>query len=103
MTTETKTYNGWSNYETWLVNLWLNNEESSQDFIEQLRSELNEIAPCFPAETNEGLFGSFIREYVEELRETWHESAASLWDDIINGALQQVDWREIARAYMEQE
>jgi hypothetical protein len=90
MTKETTTYNGWRNYETCLVNHWLNNKQSQQDFIEQLRSELNEIAPCFPAETNERLFGSFIREYVEEFLDGLNEWA-------------QVDWREIARAYMEED
>jgi len=25
----TKTYNNWTNYETWCVNLWLTNEEGT--------------------------------------------------------------------------
>jgi hypothetical protein len=99
MTTNNTTYNGWSNYETWLVNLWLTNEQSTQDFLEHRRSILsNGNNPH-----KEDLFASLIREYVEQERETWHESAASLWNDLINAALQQVDWREIARAYLEQD
>ena len=27
-TTKTETYNGWTNYETWNVALWINNEQS---------------------------------------------------------------------------
>ena len=29
------TYNGWSNRETWLASLWLNNEESSYELLTQ--------------------------------------------------------------------
>jgi len=27
-----KEYNGWTNYETWLVKLWIDNEQGSQDY-----------------------------------------------------------------------
>lgn len=27
MTTQDRTYNGWSTYETWLVNLWITNDQ----------------------------------------------------------------------------
>jgi hypothetical protein len=25
-------YSGWHNYETWVVNLWMNNERGQQDY-----------------------------------------------------------------------
>ncbi len=28
-----QTYNGWTNYETWNVVLWIENDESIQDYI----------------------------------------------------------------------
>ena len=41
-TTEAKTYNGWTNYETWVVQLWLDNDEAmvelQHELLEQARS-----------------------------------------------------------------
>lgn len=30
-----KEYNGWTNFETWNVNLWLDNEQSSQEYWQE--------------------------------------------------------------------
>lgn len=36
---ESTGYNGWSNYETWLVALWLNNDQASYNALEALKAE----------------------------------------------------------------
>ena len=36
---EVQTYNGWSNYETWLANLWLTNDESSYALLREAMSK----------------------------------------------------------------
>lgn len=35
---ETTGYNGWSNYETWLVSLWLNNDQASYNALVALKA-----------------------------------------------------------------
>lgn len=35
---ENEKYNGWTNYDTWLVVLWLNNDESNYRRLEHLKN-----------------------------------------------------------------
>ena len=39
MKMEDKKYNGWTNYETWLVNLWIDNDEAVQQNVKNLCSK----------------------------------------------------------------
>ena len=34
-----KEYNGWHNYETWLVKLWIDNEEGSYNYWREVAQE----------------------------------------------------------------
>jgi hypothetical protein len=43
MTTENK-YNGWSNYETWNVALWMDNDEGNYDYWNERTTEICEAA-----------------------------------------------------------
>jgi len=78
-----QSYNGWTNYETWLVNLWLTNEE----FTER---ELRTIA-------NNGERRDYRKEelksFVEDLVGAY--DGAGLKTDLINAALYMVNWYEI--------
>lgn len=37
---EDKKYNGWTNYETWNVALWLDNEEGSYNYWRETAQEI---------------------------------------------------------------
>ena len=85
-------FNGWANYETWAVNLWLDNDEDSYRYwsrmarawsgdeqaawrlADQLRGEVTEAAP---------------------------ELGNTLYADLMNAALSDVDWVEIAECMLE--
>lgn len=98
---EKPTYNGWSNYETWAVNLWLSNEEGSYHYWTDRTREL--IAEC----TDEDADRSALARLAEELKESIHESCAiekaNLAADLMNAALGEVDWCEIARSWIDDE
>ena len=42
-------YNGWKNRQTWLVNLWLNNEPSSQQALYDIANDAEELVDGSPA------------------------------------------------------
>lgn len=108
MSNEDKKYNGWTNYETWVVNLWLDNEEGSQRYWAEVAREAYENAKDTPS-ANARLTGrepftakeraSFIlRERLKSEIEEWNPLAedANMWTDLLNGALSAVNWQEIA-------
>jgi hypothetical protein len=90
-----RTYNGWRTYETWLVALWLDNDRSSYEYwreaarevaaeVENPQAAVLVLADRVKAEHSEG---AYIRM----------SSNADVYSDLINAALSEVDWEEIAR------
>jgi len=77
-------YNGWKNYETWLVGLWFS-DSYNEYFLEQFRD----------GDLTQTVTGDDVREYVESwVDETTPESGFVA--DLVNGAMREVDWRELA-------
>jgi hypothetical protein len=81
-------YNGWTNYETWCVNLWLTNERSSYDM-------LNEIVNGF----NPYDAATALKSWIED--ENPLADDANMFSDLINAALREVDWHAIVTAAKE--
>jgi hypothetical protein len=75
-------YNGWNNYETWCVNLWLTNEPDTES---GLRS-LSQMAASLYWRADR------LKDYVNEMAPI---DNASLFTDLLQASLQSVDWREI--------
>ena len=85
-----QTYNGWTNYETWCVKLWLDNEQSSSYAMDEMAAEFRDEEPY--------RLGQAISEYVYD---SLPDLGASMWADLLGSALDAVNWREIAEAYLE--
>ncbi len=110
-----KTYNGWSNYETWNVKLWLDNEQSSYSYWQEATREAIEEASEGGLSAYAKLTGTEIftpkerailtleRRLKEEIENDTPDLGASMWSDLLNAALSEVDWHEIATSMIEDE
>ena len=91
MTTTTDNYNGWRNYPTWNVALWLSNDENSEEHCRELaREALEESHPRYE-------LSSALRELIRGDE----PEDASLFSDLLGYALDSVDWYEIADSFLE--
>ena len=88
---EETTYNGWKNYPTWAVNLWLSNDEGTYNHVSET------IAEC-AGETRRVDAADWLRDFVRGNTEL---DEASMRSDLLGYALDQVDWLEIADAWLE--
>ena len=80
-----ETYNGWTNYETWLVALWIDNEEHSHHFWRDVARERDTVYE----------FASEMRETFETMAEN-KVGASDFWADMMGAALSEVDWHSVA-------
>jgi len=102
-------YNGWTNYETWAVALWIDNQECTQRYWrdEARRSWDESAARAFFTREESAAF------HLAERLKAEHEKcvadglfapaygSASVFHDLLNAALSEVNWREIAKHYIE--
>lgn len=86
--TLTAEYNGWTNRETWVVNLWLTNDEC---YYEELRSIIKNFDSDEQAEE--------IEQYAHWLIDI--SELASMTSDLLTASLGRVDWYRIIEANIE--
>ena len=95
----TDKYQGWANYETWCVNLWLTNEEGSYNEFRDLATEFEEDQIYE--------FGKEIRAHVEQEIDAMIQNSQGfdpykgMVSDMIHANLSSVDWEEIAKGFKE--
>jgi hypothetical protein len=91
-------YNGWTNYETWLVSLWSDNDETSYRRRKRLAQDTWNDAEADSVFTREERATIDLAESLQS--ETEHtnpmKNNASLWADLMGAALAEVNWYEIA-------
>ena len=91
-------YNGWTNWETWNVALWLGNEPGTSASLYEL-SNRKHNAPHVLAD----MLREQVNTWWHDLVELHELPSASMWTDLMVGTLQSVDWDGIIDAHRELE
>ena len=88
------TYQGWRNYETWAVNLWLTNDQANY-------MRLREILECWADNLADNqVVAAEIAAWVGEENPLYDDP--SMFSDILAHALAQVDYLEIVKSNREE-
>jgi len=101
MTTE-KTYNGWTNYETWCVKLWMDNDQGSCEFWQEAARETwdGATASAYRTRSEDARY-----TLADQLKAEYEENTPEIdgvWMDLLRAAISEVDWDEIADALLDE-
>jgi hypothetical protein len=100
---EDSKYNGWSNYETWNYKLWLDNDKGTYYYMqESAKAAYDEASQSEYSTKKENAiynFAEFLKDYIEENNPL--SDKASMYSDLLNAEISEINFREIAIAYME--
>jgi hypothetical protein len=102
-------YNGYTNYETWAVMLWIDNNESSSSYWRQVAAEtyhhLAAEQSHFSREDDAiCLLTDKLKESYQYQMETILDRAqgdGTVWADLLNASLCAVDFSQVAKNLME--
>lgn len=87
-------YQGYSNYPTWAVSLWLNNDANNYShWVDRAQDLANESG-------KEDAVSDLASELENEVTEFAPE-VEGMYSDIFTWAMDQVDWQEIAESMLE--
>ncbi len=97
-----KTYNGWTNYETWAVALWIDNEQSSYHYWRDEARRHREDSPTCQ-QVQDGIWKAEQAakfNLADQLKDEFNDAAPltepNVYSDLLGAALSEVNWSEIA-------
>jgi len=103
---EQERYNGWTNFQTWAVNLWLDNEAPSRGYWREVAArcchEVSDSTPVCDGDCTVKEAAAFM--LAESLRREITLASPlgepSMYSYLLRAALAEVDWQEIAAKWL---
>lgn len=93
MTEEKETYNGYTNYETWLVSLWFDN---TPGYYADVMDTLKRVRAEAPADKIRGELADAIEEYLTEIIADDQDKVSGISSDYLGRLVSKCDYFELA-------
>lgn len=92
-------YSGWTNYETWNVKLWMDNDQDAQ---EAWHDSATTLRAMYAQKEAILILAEQLEVHYSHEAGYWLESAPPCcFSDLLLASLRQVNWREIAEHVLE--
>ena len=99
------TYNGYKNYPTWNVALWISNDEGTYRLWNERAAELaaGDGMGNFPPRKLRGLLADELKESLRSFGpESMPDENQGMLSDLLGYALDCVDWHEVADSILDE-
>ncbi len=100
-------YNGWENYETWAVKLWIDNDESAYHYWRGRARSEREVALVAGKQLGDATYALAQRLEREHDSHTGHPifqaANGTVYSDLLQAALGNVNWYEIAVSLLDED
>jgi len=92
-------YSGWTNYETWNVKLWMDNDQAEH---ESWHDRATELLAEHGSKTAVPILAEQLEEHHGHMAGYWLEGKLPCcYSDLLLASLREVNWREIAERVLE--
>ena len=104
LTMNNQEHNGWYNWETWCVNLWMDNTQQSHEGWRQIARESIEAEESGHEGTNWFYFEDQLKQYLDYIQEDVDNHITNgMVKDLLGAAVSEVNTREIAMHWVADE
>lgn len=96
-----KGYNGWTNYETWNLALWIGNEQGSESYWREMAEEAYRNAKAEKSFTRSERAALDLADTLKDEIESNTPTVTGFYADVLNAAISEVNWYEITTHWVD--
>lgn len=96
-------YQGWTNHATWLVKLWIDNDRPAYTTWRHITKEIWKKSRKNKVFTRMEVARNELSRRLKHHFENNMPSLKGFWQDLLQGAIEEVNWVEIAAEMLEED